>query len=614
MDRTYDYGVPERLAGRVEIGSLVRIPLGSRRVRGVVVALRTGAEFGLAPIVEVVFPALVAPPPQERVLEWLAVRYLAPLGRTYRLVVPARVRVKPEVPVPLGPGPPPRRILSYAGGTELVTALGAEPGRNWCLQTVPGEDRGALIAELVAVAGGDGVSALVAVPEVRYGSEVIASLSHHWPRLARVDSSVPDGVRSKAWAELALGAPLGVGGRSVTMAPARNLGLIVVDEEHHPTYKEERSPRYDARRVALERAAREGAHCVFVGTTPSVEIGHAAATGAAGFVSPNRAASREARPVVEIVEPDAARTIGHHLHTRIRDALRAGDRVAILVPRRGYARAVWCASCRRSLHCPVCEAGLGYERSARRVRCPRCGWSGPPPDRCPSCGGREWRFMGAGSERLADQIAATWPRARVARMDPDVLAGLDDSLRPPDSDIYVTTWVGTKPALRPEVSLVAVLDADALIRRPDFRAGERAYQALAEMSEWAGPAADGGRLMIQTTEPGHHAIQAIARADYRFFLEREIAVRRELGYPPFSELIKATVSGPGARPWIDEIGAVVRSSGARVLGPIEVAAHGDSSFQILCKCEDAEAVARALRPHVAAIPAALRVAVDVDPR
>jgi primosomal protein N' (replication factor Y) (superfamily II helicase) len=223
--------------------------------------------------------------------------------------------------------------------------------------------------------------------------------------------------------------------------------------------------------------------------------------------------------------------------------------------------------------------------------------------------------MGAGSERLAEQIGATWPRARVARMDPDVLEERGpEPHNHADADIYVTTWVGTKPALRPEVALVGVLDADALIRRPDFRAAERGFQALAEMSEWAGPASDGGRLIIQTAEPRHHAVQAIVRADYRFFLEREVELRKELGYPPFSELIKTTVSGGDARGAIERMARVCRDEGARVLGPIAVRAQDMASFQILCKCSDAGSVARALRPLVAALPATLRVAVDVDPR
>jgi primosomal protein N' (replication factor Y) (superfamily II helicase) len=615
IDKTFDYVVPERLASDVVVGALVRIPFGGRRVRGVVTELAEGVPGReLAAIAKVVFPAPVAPPPQNRVLEWIAERYLAPRGRAYQLAVPPRVRVQPSPPPSPVAGPPPERVLAYENGDDLLDAIASGGAARWCVQSVQGEDRGALIAELAGAAIAAGGTVLVAVPEVRYGSTVIERLAAHWPQLARLDSSTPGIERAGAWVRLACGAPIGAGGRAAVIAPALNLRLIVIDEDHHPTYKEERSPRYDARRVALERGRIAGAVCVFVGATPSVEVGHAALIGDGGWARPSRALARERRPIVEVVEAPSDRTLSHELHERVREVVKQGGRVALLAPRRGFSRALWCAACRRSVRCPACEAGVFFDRTAHRVRCPRCGYEGVPPDRCPDCGAIQWRYIGAGSERLADQIASTWPRARVLRMDPEVLDGRAGKPDIENADIYVTTWVGTKPALRPDVSLVGVLDADALIRRPDFRSGERAFQALAEMSEWAGPASDGGRLMIQTAEPRHHAVQAIVRADYRFFLEREVKLRQELDYPPFSELIKISVHGSDQRDTLDRLVAVCREANARVLGPITVRGRGEINLQVLCKCRDAGTVAAALRPHIAALPSSSRVAVDVDPR
>jgi primosomal protein N' (replication factor Y) len=219
--------------------------------------------------------------------------------------------------------------------------------------------------------------------------------------------------------------------------------------------------------------------------------------------------------------------------------------------------------------------------------------------------------VGAGSERLAEQLAKSFPRAAVTRVDPDVL----EKGEPPDEgDIYVTTWIGTKAAIRPDVSLVAILDADAMIRRPDFRASENAYQAMVEMAEWAGAASDGGRLVIQTDEAGHHCLQAIARADYSFFLERELRIREELGYPPFSELIKVGVLGEHRTRLAEEVGAVARDAGARVLGPIEVGFGDDKRLELLLKCTDAEAITPGLRDIVTRVPAGSRLRIDVDPR
>jgi primosomal protein N' (replication factor Y) len=620
VDRAFDYAVPPELSGAVVAGSLVRVPFGARRVRGVVVSItRNGApDRTLEAILSVVAPAPVAPPPLDRILDWLSRRYVAPRGRAFALAVPPRVRVQSRPPIALDGGPRPRRILDYHGGPALVEAI--ERGRSgvWCVQSLPGEDRAALIGELVAAAGGSaGGAALVAVPEVRYGSAVLDALAVHWPELARVDSAQPDMERASSWVRLSEGHGVGAGGRAAVLAPGPRLRLLIVDEEHHPSYKEDRAPRYDAVRVAVERARLQGAVCALISAAPSIPLGAAAAAGEIGWVRPPRAAAKRRRPIVELLEHPRTGALSRELHIRVRDALRAGKRVGLLAPSRGYARAVWCAACRRSLRCSICESGLFYNRPARTVRCASCGFRGPAPDTCPACSSSDWRLVGAGSERLAEQLTAMFPRANVVRVDPDVLAGrMDGAPRLDGADIYLTTWIGTKPALRPDVSLVGVIDADALIRRPDWRSAERAYQALVELAEWAGPAERGGRLLVQTSEPRHHAVQAVVRADYSFFLERELGSRRELLYPPYSELIKVSVSGPGGDAVMAALRRAVEDVHARMLGPMSVRSPGraDPTREVLLKCTSADALSDALKEIVVDAPRGTAVRVDTDPR
>jgi primosomal protein N' (replication factor Y) len=514
------------------------------------------------------------------------------------------------VPTP-PPGAPPDVVSSYEGGRDLSAAIAARRAGTWCLRALPGEDRGALIAELVHVATNAGGTALVGVPEVRYGSLVLDALGRRFPDMARVDSSRSDAARAAGWMQLAAGARVGGGGRSVVLAPARRLRLLVLDEEHHFSYKEDRSPRYDARRVAVERARLEGAACVLISSTPSMETGEAAVAGRFGTVQPARARARAARPIVELVERPRERVLSAELHRRVGAVLERGERAALLVPDRGYARSMWCAACRRSLRCPRCEAGVSYERARARVRCVRCGYHRAPPETCPVCGAVAWRYLGTGSERLYEQVRKAWPRASVARADPETL---EHDQQGPTPDVYVTTWIGTKATLRPPVSLVGVLDVDAFIRRPDFRAAESAYQALAEMAEWAGPASGGGRLLIQCSEPAHHAIQAIVRADYRFFLRRELEHRVELGYPPCTELVELRASGVRRAESLDAALSVCREEGARVLGPVAAGPARPGELQALVKCDDAAPVAGRLRDILAAVPPGTRVRVDVDPR
>ena len=614
VDRAYSYSVPEKLAGKLSIGSLVRVPFGGRNVRAVVVdtdAGRVGEPETLLDVKALIVDEPLTPPPLDALIAWVADRYVTPRSICLLRSIPPRVRVKVPLPEPLHGGPGPSALTRLQGGEALLDAIRRGDAGTWVVRPIASMDRGPLIAELVAAAAGG--AALVAAPEVRYGAPTLDAIAKSWPDAARVDSSEPDADRARAWLRLANGHGLGLGGRAAVLAPAPELRLIVLDEEHHRSYKEDRSPRYDARRVAVERARLQGAVCVLVGATPSVEAGHRAATREWGSVVPTRADRRDARPVVEMVDKPEDRALSHVLHDRMANVLRDGGRVALLVPRRGFARSLWCASCRRSLRCPRCEGGLAFDRSPRRVRCPRCGYTEVPPDACPSCGGTEWRFLGAGTERLTEQIAKSFPRATVGRADPDVLAGGNGA---GDPDVYVTTWIGTKPALRPDVNLVGVLDADALLRRPDWRAAEDGYQALAAMAEWAGPSRAGGRLVLQTAEPGHHAIQAVVRGDYDFFLTRELEARRELGYPPFSELVKLTARGPHAAELMSAAADVCRDAGARVLGPVTTRPPGadEDELQTLVKCADAQAVTPGLRGILARAPAGSRLRVDVDPR
>jgi primosomal protein N' (replication factor Y) (superfamily II helicase) len=357
----------------------------------------------------------------------------------------------------------------------------------------------------------------------------------------------------------------------------------------------------------MERARLHGSPCVFVSSTPSVEAGLEALTGDWGFVTPPRGAEREARPLVEVVPPDPSRAVTGELYHRIRDTLNARRRVAILVPAAGFARAMWCSSCRRSLRCPRCEAGLFVDDAETlHVHCAACGFQSTAPAECPSCGASAWRFLGSGSRRHEEQLAKAFPRARVQRVDPE---NMDTPAESPD--IYVTTWIGTKPAVRPDVSLVAVLETDALIRRPDFRAAENAYQALAAMAEWAGPATAGGRLVLQCDDGGHHAIQAVVRASYDYFLERELNLRKDLSYPPFSELIRMWASRENSDQ-IEEAAAVARNAGGRVLGPVAARRGGRQVMEALVKCADAQVVADELRTLMSSGRRAFSV--DVDPR
>lgn len=613
VDRTFDYGIPDELTGRVRPGVVVGVRFGNRNVRAVVRTVAPGPIEGLDVIRRIVIEAPMAAPPLDELLEWVASRYATQRGVVYARVVPPRVRVKVKGSQGLAEAGRPHALDTYEGGPELIDAIASRRGGLWVVRPLAHE-RSTLVADLAAAAGSL-APFIVAVPEVRYGSAILDAVGERVGELRRVDSSVSDGNRSAAWIAAAGGHRAIGGGRASVLVPTPDLAAIVLDEEHHATFKEDRSPRYDARRVALERARLQEAICVFVSPTPSLDIASDPSRNV-GWVQPSREASRAARPAIELVAPSSDWFLSTELQHRMRAMLQEGGRVGLLVPRPGFARAVWCASCRRSLRCERCDAGMTFDRSGNVVRCPRCALEHPLPSRCPGCGADELILMGAGSQKIADQLQRAFPRARVARVDPDSLG--EGELPDPDAEIYVTTWIGTKEALRPDVGLVGVLDADSLIRRPDYRAAETGYQALWEMAEWAGPAGAGGRLLLQTADPGHHSIQAVVRADHHFFAARELEARRELDYPPFSELVRIRAMGTDREGWIGRAASAATEAGGRVMGPITTRVPSGGKLmearEILVKCPDAQAVAERLRDILASTPAGVRLQVDVDPR
>lgn len=585
----------------------MRIPLGGRKVRGIVRSLETTGDLGgLEPIASLVLDVPIAAPPHDAVLDLVAERYVVPRGRVFERAVPPRVRVKPSAtggsPVPKSSLPP-----GYEGLERLADQIESGAGGVWVWRCSPDDERSLLIAYLLSrVATG---TSLVVVPEVRYAQRMLARLEALDPDCHRIDSVIDPAARAEGMLALARGGSrlVGLGGRAAVLAPAAELKLIVVDEEHHPSLKEDRSPRYDARWVAVSRAQAAGAACVFLSASPSLEATIPAMSGKWGSVAPTRARQKAAKPLVLVAEPPDA-GLSTELHRTIRDALRGGGKVGLLVPGSGFARVLWCTSCRRSVRCPRCEAGMSFDAEARSLTCPRCRAGRPAPDTCDNCGGADFRYLGAGSQRVSAQLDRIFPRASVGRVDAGVFDGATSA---GDADIYVTTWIGTKPEIRPDVQVVGVLDADWLIHRPDFRATEKAYQALCAMSAWAGPT---GTLVIQTREPNHHCVQAVIRGDHGFFAEREAQVRRDLVYPPFVELVKLRASGPAADAVL-EMAREATSRDDRILGPIEVRLPDEPpSWEVLVKTADAQGVAGRLRGILPRVPKGTRLRVDVDPR
>jgi primosomal protein N' (replication factor Y) len=433
-----------------------------------------------------------------------------------------------------------------------------------------------------------------------------------------------------------------IGARSALFAPVPDLGLIIVDEEHDASFKQEEGVRYHARDMALLRGHRLRAAVVLGSATPSLESVELVRRGKlAELTLPDRAVAEATLPVVTLVDlrrngagPTGNRLLSLPLHRAIEQTVAAGEQAILFLNRRGFAPSVVCAACGALSTCEACSVALTYHRGrAAGLRCHYCDFHGPLPAACAACGAPGLELEGLGTERLEDTVATAFPSARVARLDRDVADGARAEailarMREGEIDILVGTQMVTKGHDLPRVTLVGVLNADAALSLPDFRAAERGFQLLVQVAGRAGRRERPGRVLIQTRTPEHPAVQFAAQHDVRGFWARELVDRHEVGYPPFSRLALLRVDAldeDAAREAANKLAALARTSKealarrVEVLGPAAAPIarlRGRFRFRVLLRAAERgplRAALGAVREGIDRIDRRVRAVLDVDP-
>jgi primosomal protein N' (replication factor Y) len=347
-----------------------------------------------------------------------------------------------------------------------------------------------------------------------------------------------------------------VGARSAVFAPVRDLRLIVVDEEHDTSYKQDERMPYNARDLAVVRAKQQGAVVVLGSATPGLQSFYNTREKEFGYLALTRRVERREMPGVEIVDmkgerdPNGkVRPLSRLLTEQIGRTLEAGKQSLLFLNRRGFNTYHYCGDCAHVFRCLNCAVSLTHHLSEGALRCHYCDFAVKAPPVCPECGGTRILSYGLGTERLAAEVQSLFPQARVARMDSDTTSARGShgrilaALGRGDIDILVGTQMITKGHDFPDVTLVGVVSADATLNMPDFRSAERTFQILTQVSGRSGRGEQPGTVVIQTLNPGHYAIQRTREHDFAGFFEDEIALRRDLQYPPFSRMINLVVSG-----------------------------------------------------------------------
>ena len=484
-----------------------------------------------------------------------------------------------------------------------------------------------------------GRQAIVLVPEISLTPQTIRRFRCRFDRVAVLHSHLSDSERNNQWRSIVAGdAQVVIGARSAIYAPTPSLGLIVIDEEHENTFKQETTPRYHARDVARKRAELEQVPLVLGSATPSLESWHLAITGQCQLLSlPERVADRPL-PDVKLVDMRTERrdrkrqsALSFPLAQAMNLALRDNGQIILLLNRRGFATHLHCFKCGYVAKCERCDISLVYHRDYRQAVCHFCDLELPPPERCPKCSDAGISYHGAGTERLEQEVRAKFPGKIVRRMDTDTMRrpGSHDKVleafRKGEIHILLGTQMIAKGLDFPSVTLVGVIAADTALHLPDFRAAERTFQLLAQVAGRTGRGDRTGRVFVQTFNPDHPAIQAASRHDYHEFLKAELPTRQAFQYPPYGRMVRLIVrsqSDEAAQKFVkilaDWLRNVSKDQGFRVLGPAPAPVGKIKHFyrhhiQIQasheCRIQD---VIRRSRTEVP-VPGKVEIAVDVDP-
>ncbi len=565
--RTFTYGVPDAID--VAPGHLVRIGLGARSAAGIVVARDVAYEGRLRDLDALVHPVPVLREHQLALAEWIAREYRCALADAVRAMVPPALAARARRATGTFAGRPrrTRRIPAEFRTSEDDAVREAEP--------TPGQ-RAALAAIVPRLGSGDafllhgitasgktevylraanealalGLGVVVLVPEIALTTQVVGRfITRFGERVALLHSALSDGERFDEWRRVLQGeADIVVGSRSALFAPLARPGLVVVDEEQEPSYKQESAPRYHAVDAALALGRIAGAVVVLGSATPRVTSYHATRTGGLRLLELPERVNDLALPPTTVVDlrlelrAGNRGTLSRALRRALETTVSRGEQAILYLNRRGFATVVLCRDCGHVAQCPSCEIPFAYHVEGVLI-CHRCGRRTSPPATCPACGGARIRHLGVGTQRVEDDTRAAVPGASLIRLDRDAVrkkgahAALFELMRSGRAQVIVGTQMVAKGFDLPGVSLVGVVNADTVLNLPDYTAAERTFQLLTQVLGRSGRGGAGGRGILQTYLPDHYAIRAAAKHDYATFAEAELEGRRRFGYPPFGRLV-----------------------------------------------------------------------------
>ena len=543
----------------LEVGDLVEASFRSQKINGIVLDIsKQKPPYNIKPLEKIVRKNVLTDF-QLATAKFISEYYSAHLGKTLRLFIPQRVwenrpLKRKAKSSQIKPTPQPTKKLTSAQAEVLKKIL---PTANCSLPTllhgITASGKTEIYLRVILETIKAGKQAILLVPEIALTPQLVGYFAHSIPKekIAVIHSHLSEGEKLTAWEKIHSGEiQLVIGSRSALFAPARNIGVIILDEEHEWTYKNDQNPRYHARAVAWKIAELTKAKLILGSATPSVESYHAAQNDRVQLLELPERINQSSLPEVKIVDLRNEMKMGNSspiseaLQGKIREKLDKKEQVILLLNKRGYSSSTVCRDCGFVLNCKNCSLPLTFHRIFNRCICHACNYSEAPPTSCPNCKSVAIRYLGAGTQKIENELHNFFPKARILRADRDTttLKGshqkIYETFRDHEADILIGTQMIAKGLDLPNVSLVGVLLADIGLHFPDFRAGEKVFSLLTQVAGRCGRGDKPGEVIIQTYSPDHLALVNAKTHNYKKFFEEEIQERKSFGWPPFQKIVK----------------------------------------------------------------------------
>jgi primosomal protein N' (replication factor Y) len=636
IPKVLSYRVPEDMHPLP--GTRTLVPVRNSTRVGVLIALKSAENDGLKDILSIIDPEPLVTQEIIDLLVWCSRYYHAGIGACLALAFPPLLRkasrIEEDAPPTAKQDHTPPTSLRYSDDqTRAIDAITASLDRRhfqtYVLHGITGSGKTAVYLACAMRALEAGRTVIYMVPEIALTPQTIARIRESIPyEMAVFHSGLSPKTRAKEFLKVAGGRVRFVlGTRSAIFAPLKNLGLIIVDEEHDGSYKQSDGVPYNARDLAIMRARTNAAVAVLGSATPSMDTYARIRTHHSALLTMTSRIGMAQLPHIDTVDMRGRTEIlSEELTAAMGETLDRGEQCLLFINRRGFSAAMVCPGCATVLTCTRCSQSLTYHRSRSAAVCHYCGFSLPAPEICPACGCMDMRPLGLGTERVMTEVARILPQARILQMDSDeissprTLGAALDSIRERRVDVIVGTQMISKGHDFPYLTLVGVMQAEQLLNMPDFRAVERTFQQVVQVAGRAGRTRPDTRVIMQTVIPDHPVMEAIQRHDYDAMHREEESIRRQAGLPPFAYLARCVFSSLHGKPLeqaVKHIAQDIALPGLKVMGPALAPLgllRGRYRWHLLLTSQRRATLHQALDSlERIKIPGQVRLKIDVDP-